>query len=100
MLEKFTYMSEEDIKNTISKMSDTDKLNLVTEINDKVESTKAERIRLETIKTKLEEDEKQCMKELIEYGISDYNSLDAEILKLENEIDTALIEYVDKIKGE
>lgn len=100
MLEKFTYMSEEDIKKTISSLSDTDKLNLVTEINNKVESTKAEKIRLETIQNKLKEDEKECMKELAEYGINDYSSLDSEILKLENEIDNALIEYVNKIKGE
>lgn len=100
MIEKYINMSEEEIKIDLNKMKDTDKLNLINEINEKIESNKAEKIRLETIKTKLEEDEKDCMKTLAEYNIHTYADLDSEILRLESEIDKSLIEYVNQIKGE
>ena len=100
MLEKLMLMSKEELKSYIDNLSDSDRLKLLSEIEEHRKSTEADIIRLETQKTALDNEEKEIMKELAEYGIHDYASLDAEINKLSDEINQEIEKYVEALKGE
>lgn len=100
MLEKLMLMSKEELKSYIDNLSDSDRLKLLSEIEEHRKSTEADIIRLETQKTALDNEEKEIMKELAEYGINDYASLDAEINRLSDEINQEIEKYVEALKGE
>lgn len=100
MLEKLITMSKEEVEKYIDGLDDTSRQSLITEINEAKKKDEAEVIRLETMKTKLEEDEKEIMKELAEYGINSYENLDAEINRLTTEVNKDIGKYIEALKGE
>ena len=89
-----------DKKAYLEGLSDTDKTALFTEIEKKKKSIEEEKIKLETMMTKLEEDETTQMEKLKAMGISNYNDLDLEIRKLEDSINNELIKYAESLKEE
>lgn len=89
-----------DKKAYLECLSDTDKTTLFTEIEKKKKSIEEEKIKLETMMTKLEEDEATQMEKLKAMGISNYNDLDLEIRKLEDSINNELIKYAESLKEE
>ena len=89
-----------DKKAYLEGLSDTDKTTLFTEIEKKKKSIEEEKIKLETMMTKLEEDETTQMEKLKAMGISNYNDLDLEIRKLEDSINNELIKYAESLKEE
>lgn len=89
-----------DKKTYLEGLSDTDKTTLFTEIEKKKKSIEEEKIKLETMMTKLEEDETTQMEKLKAMGISNYNDLDLEIRKLEDSINNELIKYAESLKEE
>lgn len=90
----------ENKKEFIEGLDDKAKQILLQEIQEKKKSAEDEYIRLETMKTKLEEDEKTEMKKLAELGIDSYENLDAEICKLENELNEEIIKVAEVLKNE
>ena len=100
MLEQLITMSEEEIKAYINSLSDDNRLKLLAEIEQKRKEAEADVIRMEAQKSTLENEEKEIMKELAEYGINDYASLDAEINRLSDEINREIEKYVEALKGE
>lgn len=100
MINDLLLLDKETRKQKIDNMQDTEKQVLINEINEKTKSVEAELIRLETVKTKLEEDETNLMNSLKELGINSYEDLDKEILKLETDINNQLLDYTEALKGE
>ena len=54
----------------------------------------------ELIKTQLEQEEKDLMKQLNSMGIASYEDLDLEIDKLEKNLNDELVKYANAIQGE
>ena len=88
------------MKGYVDSLSDSDKTTLLTEIEDKKKAAEDEFIRLETMKSKLEEDEKIQMDKLKELGINSYEELDVEINKLEDQLNTEIVKYAEALKEE
>ena len=65
----------------------------IDEIEQKKQEAENEQIRLETMKTKLDEDEANQMEKLKSMGIHSYEDLDIEINKLETEINSEIVKY-------
>lgn len=93
-------VKQENKKEFLEKLSDADKATLLSEIEQNKKSAEDEKIRLETMKAKLEEDEASQMEKLKAMGISSYEDLDLEINKLENSINEEIIKYADALKEE
>ena len=92
--------SSEELKEYIHNLSDSDKTTLLSEIEAKKKSAEDEYIRLETMKTKLEEDENAQMERLKTMGINSYQDLDIEINKIEKELDEEIVKYAEALRGE
>jgi len=93
-------INEENKKEFVEGLDDKAKQVLLQEIQEKKKSAEDEYIRLETVKNKLEEDEKTEMKKLAELGISSYEELDTEINKLEDELNQEIIKVAEVLKNE
>lgn len=100
MLEKLMMMTKEEMKINIDNLTDSDRLKLLSEIEEKRKSTEADIIRVEAQKTNLDNEEQEIMKELAQYGINDYQNLDVEINRLTTEINSEIQKYVEALKGE
>ena len=100
IIEKLLEQPKEKMKEYVDSLSDSDKTTLLTEIEDKKKVAEDEFIRLETMKSKLEEDEKAQMNKLKELGINSYEELDAEISKLEDSLNKEIIKYAEALKEE
>ena len=81
-------VAAEDKKGYLNTLNDSEKQTLIKEIQEKKKSSEDEYIRLET------------MKNLSELGISSYNDLDAEINKLESELDEEIIKFAGVLGNE
>jgi hypothetical protein len=93
-------IEKDNKKEYIESLTDSAKQVLLQEIQDKKKSAESEYIRLETMKTKLEEDEKEEMKKLAELGITSYENLDIEINKLENELNEEILKFSEILSKE
>lgn len=100
MLDELLTKSKEEMEKYIHSLTDFDKATLLTEIEAKKKESEDEFIRLETMKSKLEEDEANQMKKLNTMGIASYEDLDTEINKLESELDKEILKYMEALKGE
>ena len=100
MLDELLTKSKEEMEKYIHSLTDFDKATLLTEIETKKKESEDELIRLETMKSKLEEDEANQMKKLNTMGIASYEDLDTEINKLESELDKEILKYMEALKGE
>lgn len=100
MLEELIKLDSKEVDEKVTVLSIEEKQSLINEINDSIKKSENELIRLETLKTSLEDSEKELMKSLNELGINSYENLDIEINKLEEEINKEIIEYTEAIKGE
>ena len=93
-------INQVDKKAYVDSLSDADKTTLLTEIEQKKQEAENEQIRLETMKSKLDEDEANQMEKLKSMGINSYEDLDIEINKLETEINSEIVKYAELLKGE
>lgn len=100
IIENLLAQPKEKMKEYVDNLLDSDKTTLLTEIEEKKKAAEDEFIRLETMKTKLEEDEKIQMDKLKELGINSYEELDAEINKLEDQLNTEIVKYAEALKEE
>lgn len=100
IIENLLAQPKEKMKEYVDNLLDSDKTTLLTEIEKKKKAAEDEFIRLETMKTKLEEDEKIQMDKLKELGINSYEELDTEINKLEDQLNTEIVKYVEALKEE
>ena len=91
-------VNQVDKKAYVDQLSDSDKAILLTEMEQKKKAAEDELIRLETMKTKLDEDEAAQMEKLKSMGIASYEDLDTEIEKLENEINSEIVKYAEALK--
>ena len=100
ILEQLLAQPKENLKATVDALSDADKTTLLTEIEVNKKHAEDEHIRLETMKTKLEEDEAAQMEKLRAMNINTYQELEAEIMKLDTTINQEIVKYVEALKGE
>ena len=100
ILEKLMAQPKETMKAFLESLSGTDKTVLLNEIEANKKAAEDEFIRLETMKTKLEEDETIQMDKLKELGINSYSELDTEIQRLEDELNAKILEYAEALKAE
>ena len=100
IIENLLAQPKEKMKEYVDNLLDSDKTTLLTEIEEKKKAAEDEFIRLETMKTKLEEDEKIQMDKLKELGINSYEELDTEINKLEDQLNTEIVKYAEALKEE
>lgn len=88
-----------DMENYLLNLTDDEKKILFSEIEEQKKSNEAEVIRLETMKKKLEEDRAIQLQELTNLNINSVSELQTEISKLDSEINSELIKYVEILKG-
>ena len=100
IIENLLAQPKEKMKEYVDNLLDSDKTTLLTEIEEKKKAAEDEFIRLETMKTKLEEDEKIQIDKLKELGINSYEELDTEINKLEDQLNTEIVKYAEALKEE
>lgn len=100
IIENLLNQPKERLRTYVASLSDSDKTTLFTEIEQKRKEAEDEYIRVETMKTKLKEDEANQMEKLKAMGINSYEELDAEINKLEDTINDEIVKYVEALKGE
>lgn len=98
LLEKL--LEVEDRKQFVELLSDLDKQKLLQEIKDKKAEAEADSIRLEAMKTKLEEDEKEEMKKLSDLGIFSYEDLDVEINKLDKQLNDEILRCAEVLSND
>jgi len=98
ILEKL--LETENRKQFVESLNDSDKQKLLQEIKDKKAEAEADFIRLEAMKTKLEEDEKEEMKKLSDLGIFSYNELDVEINKLDKQLNDEILRCAEVLNND
>lgn len=100
IIENLLNQPKESLRTYVASLSDSDKTTLFTEIEQKRKEAEDEYIRVETMKTKLKEDEANQMEKLKAMGINSYEELDTEINKLEDTINDEIVKYIEALKGE
>lgn len=93
-------LDKEDKKAYVESLTSTEKQSLLQEIKDKKKQAEEDSIRLEAMKSKLEEDEKAEMNKLKELGISSYDELNSTIEKLESELNEEILNCAKVLKSE
>lgn len=99
-IENLKSKSKEEMIEYLNNLSDSDKTALFTEIEQNKKKAEEEYIRLETTKSKLDEDEKEVMDKIKAIGINSYEELESEIKKLEDIINSEIVKYVEALKEE
>lgn len=100
MLESLRNRTKEEVTSYIEGLSNQDKAALFAEIDNNTKAAQEEFIRLEATNKKLEEDEAAQMEKLKSMGINSYEELDREINRLETQINSEIVNYVEALKGE
>ena len=93
-------LNKEDKKTYVESLSSTEKQALLQEIKTKKKQAEEDSIRLEAMKSKLEEDEKAEMNKLKEQGISSYEELNSTIDKLESELNEEILNCAKVLSNE
>ena len=98
ILEKL--LGSSDKKTFVESLSGTDKQTLLQEIKDRKTAAETDSIKLEAMKSKLEEDEKEEMKKLADLGIYSYDNLESEINKLESSLNEEILKCAEVLNND